>query len=191
MADAKAPIAIRVSRPYASEEALLEAEVDALSKSGIVLLGVASRPEGTTVRFELTLQDGTSVMRAEGRVTGEKTVNGEQGLALKFTRLDSKSKAFVDRATAVREARAQKPTSSKDLPPPAPSDPSLNDVPAAAPPDPVPERAEAARAPEPTQPSPERASALERLRARAKKLTPEQIAGLLETGRNRGRSAHG
>jgi len=188
MAEEKATIGIRVSRPYGSEDALLENELDALSKSGIVLLGVAPRPEGQVIRFELTLQDGTSVMRAEGKVVGQKTINGEQGLSLKFTRLDSKSKAFVDRATALRAARAQRPVSSEQLPPAAPSDPSINDAPASPP-------AEASTAPLPAAPIPEgtqdRAGALERLRARAKTLSPDQIVGLLERGRNRGRAASG
>lgn len=131
MVDAKAPIAIRVSRPYGSEDALLENELDTLSKSGIVLLGVSPRPEGQVIRFELTLQDGASVMRAEGKVVGQKTINGELGLSLKFTRLDSKSKAFVDRASAMRTARAERAASSEELPPsPSPSEPSINDAPA-------------------------------------------------------------
>lgn len=205
MADARAPVAIRIARPYASDEELLQAEADTLSRAGIVLLGAPSRPEGTVLKFEVTLQDGTPVLRGEGRVTGIKTVSGQQGLALRFTRLDSKSKAFVDRATALRDARANKPSSSAQLPPAAlPSEPSINDVPdkpepeaAPEPPAPPPPRAKTDPPPPPAEPpplavvqapapvvapSPDRASALDRLRDRAKKLTPEQIGDLLARG---------
>ncbi len=200
MVDARAPGAIRVSRPYASNDELIEHEADAFSRAGIVLLGAQARPEGSVLRFELTLQDGTSVLRGEGRVTGMKTVAGEQGLALRFTRLDSKSKALIDRAAAFREARANKPVSSAELPPnPVASDPSLEDTgqraAMAPPPEPAPTPLPRAPTPVLTAPSPaaaavspaasvsmsgdDRAHALDRLRARSTAMSPEAIAKLL------------
>lgn len=131
MADAKAPVAIRISRPFTSEAEWLENERESVSKTGIVLLGAQSRPEGVVLRFEVTLGNGTSLIRGEGRVTGMKKVRGEAGLALRFTRLDSKSKALVDRATgaAPTKARDEGPASvappPASMPPPEPRAPEL------------------------------------------------------------------
>jgi hypothetical protein len=196
MADARAPVAIRVSRPFASDEELLDHEADTISRAGIVLIGAPARPEGTVLRFEVTLNDGGSLMRGEGRVTGTKVVNGEQGLALRFTRLDSKSKALVDRAVAIREARANKPTSSASLPPnPIASEPNLEESVDRVTPPPVPPPLPAKPETVVSHPPPpvaasvaspsDRSGALDRLRDRAKKLTPEQIGELLKVGRTR------
>ena len=52
----------------------------------------------------------------------ESAFRGQPGLALRFTRLDPKSKTLVDRAAAIREARlAGDATRSAPPPPPAPS----------------------------------------------------------------------
>ena len=104
----KSPVAIRITRPYATEDEFLAHELDTVTKSGVTLVGAQVRPEGVVLRFEITLADGTPILRGEGRVVGYKaTAHGsEPGLALRFTRLDSKSKALVDRAAALRDARA-------------------------------------------------------------------------------------
>lgn len=100
------PVAVRVVRPYESEEALLAAESGAFTRTGVVLVGGPSRPSGVVIRFEIALRDGSSVMRGEGRVVGFRapTAAEEAALLLRFTRLDVKSKNFLDRAVAQREA---------------------------------------------------------------------------------------
>ncbi len=105
MSDVRTPVAVRVSRPYASEDELLEHEGDTISRSGVVLIDAPGKPDGVVLRFELTLSDGRVAMRGEGRVTGTKSVRSGTGLALRFTRLDVKSKQLVDRAVALRDAR--------------------------------------------------------------------------------------
>ena len=101
------PIAIRVVRPYATEDELLLHEASAFSRTGVVLLGAPSRPNGVVLRFEIALTDGSSVMRGEGRVVGFKApmANEEGALMLRFTRLDVKSKSLLDRAVTIREER--------------------------------------------------------------------------------------
>jgi hypothetical protein len=116
---AKPPVAIRITRPYQTDEEFLAAELETISRTGVVLVGAQQRPEGVVLRFELALASGAPLIRGEGRVIGYKpnVIGSEPGLALRFTRLDSKSKALVDRATALKRG----PVSSPRVPEPAPS----------------------------------------------------------------------
>lgn len=100
------PVAVRVVRPFDSEDALLAAESVAFTRTGVVLVGAPSRPSGVVIRFEIALRDGASVMRGEGRVVGYRPPSSieEAALLLRFTRLDVKSKTFLDHAVAFREA---------------------------------------------------------------------------------------
>lgn len=109
------PVALRIVRPHKTEDALLAAEANAFTRTGVVLLGAPSRPTGVVLRFEMTLADGTPCMRGEGRVVGFRPAGEgeESALMLRFTRLDVKSKSLLDRAVAIREER-------RSLMPPAP-----------------------------------------------------------------------
>jgi hypothetical protein len=101
------PVAIRITRPYTTEDEFLEQELETLSRSTVTLLGAQPRPQGVVLRFELVLSSGSVLMRGEGRVVGFRpnAHRGLGGLTLRFTRLDSRSKALVDRAATVREQR--------------------------------------------------------------------------------------
>lgn len=190
--DARPPVAIRIVRPYASEDEFLAHEIETVSKSSIVLIGAPSRPQGVVLRFEVTLSTGKSLFRGEGRVVASKaSAHGDQeGLTLRFTRLDPRSKALVDRAVALKEARAKglpDPVSASAPPAPKASD-SSGELPA--------ERTSAngagSHAPErplhpidaapakaaPAEP-PVRANLLERLRQRARGLSPEAVAHIV------------
>ena len=102
------PVAIRIVRPYESEDELLEHELETVGKTSVVLIGAHPRPTGVILRFEVTLASGATVLRGEGRVLAHKenAFRGQPGLTLRFTRLDPRSKAVVDRATSMREARS-------------------------------------------------------------------------------------
>jgi hypothetical protein len=104
---ARAPLAIRITRPYFDEDAFLAEEADTLTPSSLLLLGAQSRPEGTILRFELALRSGEILLRGEGRVTAYKAkARGDTpGLVLRFTRLDLKSKQFLDRVKERRDPR--------------------------------------------------------------------------------------
>jgi hypothetical protein len=150
----KPPVAIRITRPYATEAEFLEREFDTLTHTSVILLGAQSRPPGVVLRFEIVLKSGESLLRGEGRVVGykEKAYAGEPGLSLRFTRLDSRSKTLVDRASALREARVRASTSLMAMPavvvprgpaagtapPPIPSVPALDSAPRI--PTPIPSR---------------------------------------------------
>jgi hypothetical protein len=124
-------VAIRISRPQASEDEFLEQELDTVTRTGVTLLGAQPRPQGVVLRFEIVLASGTIVLRGEGRVVAFKpnVHQGLGGLTLRFTRLDSKSKALVDKANALREQR--RPSGHPSKPPPLPIDLSPGPPPAA------------------------------------------------------------
>lgn len=104
-------VALRVVRPYDSEDQFLREEAFALTRTSLVLVGANPRPEGVILRFELVLRSGAILLRGEGRVLGHgPTELGEPGLTLKFTRLDPRSKALVDRAAAAKVAEAPAPS---------------------------------------------------------------------------------
>ncbi len=105
----KTPVAIRVARPYASDDDFLQHEIDTLTRTTVTLLGAQSRPQGVILRFEVTLATGVPLLRGEGRVVAFRQASQgvDAGLTLRFTRLDARSKALVDRAASLREARAR------------------------------------------------------------------------------------
>ena len=112
------PVAIRIVRPYETEDELLEHELETVGKTSVVLIGAHPRPTGVILRFEVTLASGTTVLRGEGRVLAHKenAFRGQPGLTLRFTRLDPRSKSVVDRATAIRESRSMGDVSSPSRP---------------------------------------------------------------------------
>ncbi|HEY8073373.1 MAG TPA: hypothetical protein VIF62_04675 [Labilithrix sp.] len=133
------PVAIRIVRPYANEDEFLEAELETIGKTSVILIGAHPRPTGVILRFEVTLGSGATILRGEGRVLAHKenAFRGQPGLSLRFTRLDPRSKALVDRVASLREARAggrpSQPPPPPSIPPPtrtsthpaASSDPAL------------------------------------------------------------------
>jgi hypothetical protein len=112
----KPPAAIRITRPYSSEEEFLEHELDMITRTTVTLVGAQSRPPGVVLRFELGLASGQVLLRGEGRVLVYKAdaLQGTGGLTLRFTRLDTRSKSLVDRAAAMREHR--RPSAAPPLP---------------------------------------------------------------------------
>lgn len=153
--NARPPVAIRIVRPYDSEAEFLESELETVGKTSVILIGAHSRPQGVILRFEVVLQNGAVVLRGEGRVLQHKesAFRGQAGLALRFTRLDPKSKAVVDRASALREARL-----SGSMPPQAvPVPPEASSSPIAVPdaePTPLPPTRPPLSRPPPKMPSP-------------------------------------
>lgn len=205
MADnARPPVAVRIVRPYDSEDAFLENELETVGKTSLILIGAHPRPTGVILRFEVTLSSGATVLRGEGRVLAHKesAFRGQPGLALRFTRLDPKSKALVDRAAAIREARLSGEVSAVESVANAPSsapepkrddesrdtslDVSESTPDAPAPPSPVSPIVVAAQAdppPREDEPSSEkprdRESLLAKLRQRASRLSEEQRSSIL------------
>jgi hypothetical protein len=140
------------------------------------------------LRFELSLSNGQVVLRGEGRVVGFRANahQGVGGLALRFTRLDLRSKALIDKAAAIRETRRPsiQPTLARvpraPAPPPHPSTPPPPFARASAPPPPL---ARGSGSPPPALVRPDRNALLDRLRTRANALDAEKVKSILERRR--------
>ena len=52
---AKPPVAIRITRPYETEEDFLASELDTLSRAGVTLVGAQQRPDGAVLEREIVL----------------------------------------------------------------------------------------------------------------------------------------
>ena len=197
--DPRPPVAIRITRPQATEDDFLEQELDTLTRTSVTLLGAQPRPSGVVLRFEIVLSSGLVVMRGEGRVVAFRpnTHQGLGGLTLRFTRLDSRTKMLVDRAAALRDRRrpggAGLPhePSTPSLPAPAIEElPRLTTLPPAA--AVLAEVPEATRAVAPSDTAglrpmrprigapADREALLERLRMRAKRLDPVDVQRILQ-----------
>ena len=148
----RAPVAIRIVRPYETEAELFANELETLGKTSVVLIGAHPRPTGVILRFEVTLANGETVLRGEGRVLAHKenAFRGQPGLSLRFTRLDPKSKSVVDRATALRESRAGGGEGAPSRPAPPIADSPVADALTAA--TPAPSAASARMAPQEPEP---------------------------------------
>jgi hypothetical protein len=195
----KPPAGIRITRPYSTEEEFLEHELDMLTRTTVTLVGAQSRPAGVVLRFELGLASGQVLMRGEGRVLVYKAdaLDGTAGLTLRFTRLDTRSKSLVDRATAMREHRrpsavpppprgASVPDVSLTPAVPAAAALALDDLAPAPPPAVAPARVVAEEPVRNLPPvvlrppdAPERDALLGRLRARAKTLDASDVQRIL------------
>ena len=168
------PVAIRIVRPYETEDGLLEHELDTVGKTSVVLIGAHPRPTGVILRFEVTLASGATVLRGEGRVLAHKenAFRGQPGLTLRFTRLDPKSKGVVDRATAMREARQAEGGGTPSRPAPRPEGPIADALTAATPAPsataPLPAAVAASNAEQEAAVASARASARERANAQAR-----------------------
>lgn len=132
-------VAIRIVRPYQTEDEFLTNELETVGKTSVILIGAHPRPAGIILRFEVTLASGATVLRGEGRVLAhkERAFRGQPGLSLRFTRLDPKSKSLVDRAVTMRDARLSGEAPSM-RPPSAPSLPPVEPAERSAPPPPAP-----------------------------------------------------
>jgi hypothetical protein len=141
--DPRPPVAIRITRPYATEAEYLDRETETLTRTSITLVGAQERPQGVVLRFEVALSSGAVLVRGEGRVIGFKpdALEGLPGLTLRFTRLDTRSKTLIDKAAALREKRrpSTRPE-TREAPAGAKRHPSAAPPPAAPPPAPPPEQ---------------------------------------------------
>ena len=59
---------VRIVRPYRTEAELIEAEGWTVTKKGMLLVGEGPRDPGTVVRFEVSLESGERLVRAEAKV---------------------------------------------------------------------------------------------------------------------------
>ena len=60
------PVAIRVTRPFATPDEFLDHEIETLTRTSITLLGAQPRPKGVILRFEVALANGQANLGANG-----------------------------------------------------------------------------------------------------------------------------
>ncbi len=154
-------IPLRIRLPYASEAEFIERYGSNVARGGVFIATRALKPEGTEVAFELVLSDGTRLMRGEGVVQKTQVDEGGQrsGMTIRFTRLDARGKALIDKLVALRSGLApalpeEQSITNAPLPPRgSPAAPRANATPPPAAPEPPTARAEADPPhEEPTQP---------------------------------------
>ena len=109
----RVPAALRLKLRYTDVESFIDKYAANVSKGGIFIASRAPKPVGSVLRFEFQLADGSPVVRGEGKVVWIKNFDPAQpqkphGMGIKFTRLDSQSKAILDRMIAIKaQARAE------------------------------------------------------------------------------------
>ena len=113
---------LRIRLPYGSEAEFIERYGANVSRGGVFIATRALRPDATGISFEFVLKDGSRLLRGEGVVQVAPAGEGEAraGMTVRFTRLDSRSKALIDRILAARSGlgEAQPPAVVEAAQPP-------------------------------------------------------------------------
>ncbi|HEY3358173.1 MAG TPA: TIGR02266 family protein [Polyangia bacterium] len=104
----RTPAALRIRLRYPDVDTFVDRYATNVSKGGIFIASRTPKPVGAAVRFEFQLADGSPVVKGEGKVVWVKEFDPEHpqkphGMGLKFTRLDTASKALLDRMVAHRQ----------------------------------------------------------------------------------------
>jgi hypothetical protein len=193
MADAKPSRVptMRISRPYGSEDELIDGDFASLARAWIILPDAPVYPVGELVRFEVLLSSGAPAIRGEGTVTAYHAPGGPKppGLEVKFSRIDARTKSILQRVHAKRNALGHSVSlppglaiSAETPAPPlaraeAPTPPVCTDSGSTGPDLPKEDLSDvrAARAPgRNAAPPPNRNEILDRLRDRARALPPDK-----------------
>jgi molecular chaperone DnaK len=91
-------VPLRIKLPFATEAEFIERYGTNVTRGGIFIATKLGKPEGTHLSFELVLSTGERLMRGEGVVQKrlEEAQPGKSGMLVRFTRIDSRTKALVD-----------------------------------------------------------------------------------------------
>ena len=119
----RVPTFLRVRLKFADIDTFIEKYSTNVSLGGIFIQSRSPKPQGTNLRFELALESGEPIIRGEGQVTWVKEFDANTpgqpfGMGVRFTNLDSASRAVVERAVARRQGRAGGDAGFSPTPPP-------------------------------------------------------------------------
>ncbi|MFZ5469783.1 MAG: TIGR02266 family protein [Myxococcota bacterium] len=119
-------VPLRIRLPYRTEEEFTEKYGSNVARGGVFIATKAIKPEGTGIAFEFVLEDGTRLMRGEGVVqkTQVDQGGGRAGMTVRFTRLDARTKAFIDRMVDARTGTPAEPPEPTREPTPERAEPS-------------------------------------------------------------------
>ncbi len=150
----KNPVVLHVVRPYPDEQAYLAAEAWTIDERGMFLIDDRVLEPETAVVFDVALQNGAKLIRAEGRVEHHVAAEGGHpaGLRVRFRRFGAQTKSFIDRAVGHAERRVAAPATQRS--PAAPT--STRPLGRSATPPPVPVRASRPAGPPSSQRAPGR-----------------------------------
>jgi len=96
------PRILRITRPYESIEDYIQSEGWTISNKRMILLDQPRFDRDTIVRFELSLQNGEKLIRAEAKVVGYQTATPDKpgGPKVRFKRFGGSTKAFIQQVVA-------------------------------------------------------------------------------------------
>lgn len=121
-ADDSRPIPLRIRLPFATEAEFIERYGAWLTPGGLFIATRAGHPVGTRLTFEVVLATGGRLLRGEALVQErvEDPAAGQAGMLLRFTRLDSRSRALIELTQEHKAGleRAETPVSHASQPPP-------------------------------------------------------------------------
>jgi len=90
---------LQLVRPFQDEQSFIEAEGWTLKTSSILLVDAPALAIGSTVRCDISLESGETLIRAEGKIVEEVAPEGSRpgGLKLRFQRVAPDTQAFINR----------------------------------------------------------------------------------------------
>lgn len=96
------PRILRITRPYESVDDYIESEGWTISTKRMILLDQPRLDRDTIVRFELSLQNGDKLIRAEARVVGYQAPTPDKpgGPKVRFKRFGGTTKAFIQQVVS-------------------------------------------------------------------------------------------
>ncbi|GEM_PF-1064983 len=191
-------VLVRIVRPYETRAEYLAAEAETIDQRGMLLVDAEPLPPGTLVRLSVRLASGETVIEAEGRVRRHRAPRDGRpgGLLVQFKRYGASTKSFIDAAIArlgTPAGEGEEDSSPGEEAAPLEAASEVMAAVAAAPLGASEARAVMPRpiAPEPPRsvrgaraildeipPPTNREALLEQLRARARSLSPDQVARL-------------
>lgn len=103
------PLSVRIRVAYPDKDAFIQGYWPNISRGGLFIQTKTPQPVGTRLLFEITQEDGDSLLRGRARVSWIKNFAPEKpdrphGMGLRFIELDEASQDLIDR---VVEHRAQ------------------------------------------------------------------------------------
>lgn len=191
---------LKLVRPYQDEQSFIEAEGWTLKKSSMLLLDAPDLAVGTSIRCDVSLDSGQTLVRAEGKIVEEVAPRDGRpgGLKLRFQRVAPDTQELIARvlSAAVAPIDSGPAASPGPLAPPddealAPdaADGSEGEPRRAQPTEPAPPEPKAsdsglhARVVAPVEAPPNREELLDRLRARKRQRVEEDEGSTVPSSR--------
>jgi hypothetical protein len=120
------PVVVHVVRPYSTDQDYLSAEAWTIDARSMLLIDAEPLAADTAVLFDISLEDGSKPIRAEGRVVGTVApIDGRPGgLRVRFKRFSTATKAFIERAVRLKSAGSEPERASEPQAAPPSHEPS-------------------------------------------------------------------